>query len=772
MSKKIGIVAVGLLLALSPFIASAQSACSPAPVLCPTGETQYYLPAGSSSCTTGGYVCESTPPLSQPSSQTSSATPAITSASGVAVFSSPYALGGHGAAVLQIQNELVALGLLDPSDATGYFGQLTQSAIETFQSQDGIVSSGTGATTGFGVAGPRTRAALAAAVAGQGTGTAGTTGTTTPPTANTSITSNTTQSSSGPSVTASSGLSLLQSLLAEIQSLQSQMTALTSGAAPANTTQANTTTTTNAAGSCPAVIPPACTGTLQPLTSNGCVNAFECITSSVTTTTQAQTQTVQTTATPQSCTFNGQSVASGSSVTGFQSSSVPFGSQCVSGTLTCTNGTLSNASSFPNASCAPATAASCSFNGQSIQSGGTATGFQAASVAAGGQCVSGTLTCTNGTLSNASSFPAASCSVAAAPQAAAAASCTFNNQSVASGASVNAFQSSSVAFGSSCQQQTRTCSNGTLSGTFTAATCSVAAAQSCTFNGQSVASGATVTAFQAASVAAGSQCVSGTLTCTNGVLSNASSFPAASCSVAAAPQAAAAASAPTISSFAASPASITSGQSSTLTWNVSPDATSVVISGVGNVTQANVFTTTALGRGVNFSTVPVSPTQTTTYTLTASNGSASASAQTTVTVAGTTASATGPSSPSLTVSPTTVAPGDSLTLTVSDPNNAGKDWIGLYPTSSTNSCQGDSFIQYLNTSGLSGSAITNTTLTLTAPTTLGTYYYAILANGLCTVLVTSSQQFTVSSSQSSSANPLSNLANVLSVIQSLLDELR
>ena len=77
---------------------------------------------------------------------------------------------------------------------------------------------------------------------------------------------------------------------------------------------------------------------------------------------------------------------------------------------------------------------------------------------------------------------------------------------------------------------------------------------------------------------------------------------------------------PTISSFSASPTSITSGNSSTLSWATS-DATSVSIdNGVGNQTA------TSSG------SVSVSPTQTTTYTLTATNSSDTVTAQTSITV--------------------------------------------------------------------------------------------------------------------------------------------
>jgi len=54
-------------------------------------------------------------------------------------------------------------------------------------------------------------------------------------------------------------------------------------------------------------------------------------------------------------------------------------------------------------------------------------------------------------------------------------SCTFNGQSIAHGSSVSAYQSSSVAYGSQCAQQTRLCSNGTLSGSYTYASCTASA---------------------------------------------------------------------------------------------------------------------------------------------------------------------------------------------------------------------------------------------------------------------------------------------------------
>lgn len=60
-----------------------------------------------------------------------------------------------GGQVTQLQH---FLGL---NPATGYFGPVTEKALQTWQASHGIVSSGSAATTGFGAVGLRTRGALA-----------------------------------------------------------------------------------------------------------------------------------------------------------------------------------------------------------------------------------------------------------------------------------------------------------------------------------------------------------------------------------------------------------------------------------------------------------------------------------------------------------------------------------------------------------------------------------------------------------------------------------
>ncbi|MGA3045047.1 MAG: hypothetical protein ABSD67_00365 [Terracidiphilus sp.] len=104
--------------------------------------------------------------------------------------------------------------------------------------------------------------------------------------------------------------------------------------------------------------------------------------------------------------------------------------------------------------------------------------------------------------------------------------------------------------------------------------------------------------------------------------------------------------APTISSFTASPASINSGSSSTLSW-VTTGATSIAIT-------PGAFTSTSAS-----SSTTVSPTATTTYTLTATNAAGSVTATATVTV---TVAASKPTITSFTANPASINSGSSSTL--------------------------------------------------------------------------------------------------------------
>ncbi len=101
---------------------------------------------------------------------------------------------------------------------------------------------------------------------------------------------------------------------------------------------------------------------------------------------------------------------------------------------------------------------------------------------------------------------------------------------------------------------------------------------------------------------------------------------------------------PEIISFAATPSTIVAGQSTTLAWNVSGATSLSINQGVGTVTGTSLV---------------VSPTATTVYTLTATNDAGSSTTSTSVIV---TPAPPRPVIASFTASPSHVAPGGSATL--------------------------------------------------------------------------------------------------------------
>lgn len=210
----------------------------------------------------------------------------------------------------------------------------------------------------------------------------------------------------------------------------------------------------------------------------------------------------------------GGTLAHGGSVTAYLSNSVACGANCASETRTCTNGTLSG--TYTHQNCSAAACSSCNLPwGGTLANGASVQAFSTSSVACGNSCpASTTRTCNNGVLSGSGNF--ASCSV----DACGAASCALPwGGTLAHNASVTAYQTSSVACGQTCASQSRTCSNGTLSGTYTNQSCSAAAcAASCTLDGVTVPHGQGRTFYDTDSPACGS-CNGEWRVCDNGTLS-------------------------------------------------------------------------------------------------------------------------------------------------------------------------------------------------------------------------------------------------------------
>jgi peptidoglycan hydrolase-like protein with peptidoglycan-binding domain len=69
--------------------------------------------------------------------------------------------GSRGSDVILLQQSLVVQNLLNANSDTGYFGPLTEVAVQRWQASHGIVSSADAASTGYGVVGVSTRAVIA-----------------------------------------------------------------------------------------------------------------------------------------------------------------------------------------------------------------------------------------------------------------------------------------------------------------------------------------------------------------------------------------------------------------------------------------------------------------------------------------------------------------------------------------------------------------------------------------------------------------------------------
>jgi hypothetical protein len=171
--------------------------------------------------------------------------------------------------------------------------------------------------------------------------------------------------------------------------------------------------------------------------------------------------------------------------------------------------------------------------------------------------------------------------------------------------------------------------------------------------------------------------------------------------------------APAIASFSATPGSIISGQQSLLSWSVtgSPAPAVSISPGVGTVTG---------------SSVSVSPRATTTYTLTAASSSGSAFATVTITVA-----KQAPAIVSFTAAPTSIAAGQSTTLSWSvtgspAPSLSINNGVGTVTGATSISVSPASTTTYtLTATNSAGSASANLTITVVAnsppaPTNLNT----------------------------------------------------
>jgi peptidoglycan hydrolase-like protein with peptidoglycan-binding domain len=390
--------------------------------------------------------------------------------------------GMSGSDVTALQAFLAADSRIYPEGTiSGYFGTLTQYAVQRFQSRHGLVTSGTPDTTGYGLVGPGTRNLIANVCRG---------GTNPVP-----------SSPSGPAGNCVAGDILI-----------------------------NNGSTANFYSVPYVPQGSSCESYRQ---TRQCLNGTLSGSASYAYTTCG----VGASSVPGSCTYNGAVMANGETRTFYRKESPVFGDQCQSAARTCTNGIVSGSNDYAYPSCSAATSpVSCTLNGVTLAHGQSRTYYKREDVLFGQSCsaFAGTRSCDNGTLSGDNDYRYANCSAAGAK------SCTVvttvgtttSTTTVAHGTSRNFWSDDSVPYTTTCDAYllARTCNDGVLSGatSYKYPKCTVVAEKSCEIDGIEVAGGATRT-FYTARVNANCASIDQSRKCTNGTLSGTASYQYAYC---------------------------------------------------------------------------------------------------------------------------------------------------------------------------------------------------------------------------------------------------
>lgn len=111
-------------------------------------------------CTVNKEVTTSSVSTSSAAPSSSASAPASSS------ITRTLSVGSSGGDVRALQEFLKKEGDYTYGEVTGYFGPVTQEAVQRFQARTGVVSSGSPQTTGYGLVGPSTRRALAQEMSG------------------------------------------------------------------------------------------------------------------------------------------------------------------------------------------------------------------------------------------------------------------------------------------------------------------------------------------------------------------------------------------------------------------------------------------------------------------------------------------------------------------------------------------------------------------------------------------------------------------------------
>ncbi len=439
-------------------------------------------------------------------------------------------MGVSGSDVSALQAFLASdLAVYPEAEVTGYFGMLTQNAVQRFQGKHGIVSSGSPDSTGFGAVGPATRATIAALCRG---------GAPTPvPTIPGGC------SLGGISVPAGANATFYSTTQAPLGSSCGAYAALrqcVNGSFSGNAAYQFRSCVESEASSCAVDGERVAHGTSFTFYSKRTVDTVgetcskyaqtrTCTNGSLSGSTDFRYLSCKVEA-RDSCSLGGVTILDGQSRTFYRYDAATSTNSCSAfgQSRTCNDGTLSGSDDYKKISC---TAGACLLDGVTYAHGSSSTFYFAQNIPANEQCSSygQTRACSSGTFSGNSAYKYRTCAPVSGNQ------CALDNVVISSGASASFYSAANAPAGQSCAgiRQTRTCTNGVLSGNagYNRASCSDTA--SCSLDGVSVTHGETYRFYSARTVTYGSTCSSVSLvrTCTNGALSGSASYQYGSCTV-------------------------------------------------------------------------------------------------------------------------------------------------------------------------------------------------------------------------------------------------
>lgn len=393
--------------------------------------------------------------------------------------------------VTTLQNALTQLGFY-AGPITGYFGALTELAVQSFQRAQGVASSGTPESTGYGFVGARTRAALYQATCGHGSTVTTTPVVTTPPVV------------TYPPVVVTPPTTYQSCTLGGISMAHGTSRTFYSQPSAAYNTQT-------------------CSQFAQTRTCNNGVLSGS----------TAYLYAGCTQDSASSCTLDNVTVSHGASRTFYSKSFAAGSAACdaISSSRTCTNGSLSGSSSYQYANCTTIPAGACRLGDTTILNGESKDFYSASTPASGQACVAikQTRTCTNEVLSGSSTYTYVSCTDTNP-------GCVVDGIAVASGASKTFYLQKYVPSTESCASYgiSRTCTSGTLteSSAYKYASCTVMPAKACLVNDEVYTNGQSATFFSTETASVGTKCTAYDLvrTCSNGVMSGSVTYKYKTCS--------------------------------------------------------------------------------------------------------------------------------------------------------------------------------------------------------------------------------------------------